>query len=257
MGDTSMDHDDDPMNVPRANDMPVTRNTSTNTDNAEVADVRVAADDHAARNDDGGAKTTETPKTTSATTTQSPTKPSPPTTRRRTKAATMGTDATVTSQATKNGASTGTNQQPRSTEVLQNTTNAQNTAEEQRRQPTYQESPAMTLQLTDEAIVAAQGRSRLVQKMKTDRAHRGMKVVQQYGLVLIDTKRGKRIILPPELWPIAFKESHDSVWAGHLRAPHTGGYAGVKTVEAGRHVHERSFYRYGVYEEVMHAIVGL
>ncbi|KAE8950980.1 hypothetical protein PR001_g33926, partial [Phytophthora rubi] len=66
MGDTSMDHDDDPMDVPRANDMPGMRNTSTDTDNAEVADVRVAADDHAARNDDGGAKTTEVPKTTDA-----------------------------------------------------------------------------------------------------------------------------------------------------------------------------------------------
>ncbi|KAE8961924.1 hypothetical protein PR001_g29885, partial [Phytophthora rubi] len=70
MEDTSMDHDDDPMNVPRANDMPVTRNTSTDTDNAEVADVRVAADDHAARNDDCGVKTTEVPKTTDATTTR-------------------------------------------------------------------------------------------------------------------------------------------------------------------------------------------
>ncbi|KAE9293692.1 hypothetical protein PF008_g24732 [Phytophthora fragariae] len=221
MGDTSTDHDDDPMNLPRANDMPGIRNTSTDTDNAEVADVRVAADDHAARNDDCGAKTTEVPKTTDATTTRSPTKPSPPTTRRCTKAATMGTDAAVTSQPTKTGASTVTNKKPRATEVLQNTTNAQKTAVEQRRQPTYQESPAMTLQLTDEAIVAAQGRSRLVQKMKADGAHRGMKVAQQYGLVLIDTKRGKRIILPPELWPISFKESHDSVWAGHLRAPHT------------------------------------
>ncbi|KAE8951122.1 hypothetical protein PF005_g33740, partial [Phytophthora fragariae] len=147
MEDTSKDHDDDPMNVPRVNDMPVTRNTSTDTDNAEVADFRVAADDHAARNDDGGAKTIEVPKTTDTTTTQSPTKPSPPTTRRRTKAATMGTNAAVTSQPTKTGALTVTNKKPRATEVLQNTTNAQKTAVEQRRQPTYQESPAMTLQL--------------------------------------------------------------------------------------------------------------
>nr|KAE8929056.1 hypothetical protein PF009_g20821 [Phytophthora fragariae] len=142
MGDTSMDHDDNPMNVPRANDMPVTRNTSTDTDNAKVADVRVAADDHAARNDDGGAKTTEVLKTTDATTTRSPTKPSPPTTRRRTKAATMGTDAAVTSQRTKCGASTVTNNKPRATEVLQNTTNAHKTAVGQRQQPTYQESPS-------------------------------------------------------------------------------------------------------------------
>ncbi|KAE9288591.1 hypothetical protein PF001_g20446 [Phytophthora fragariae] len=55
----------------------------------------------ARQNDDGGAKTTEMLKTTSATTTRSPMKPCPPTTQRRTKAATMETDAAVTSQPTK------------------------------------------------------------------------------------------------------------------------------------------------------------
>ncbi|KAE8952704.1 hypothetical protein PR001_g33177, partial [Phytophthora rubi] len=32
----------------------------------------------------------------------------------------------------------------------------------------------------------------------------------------------------PELWAVAFKEHHDSVWAGHLRAPHT--YARIAQV---------------------------
>ncbi|EGZ26480.1 hypothetical protein PHYSODRAFT_258511 [Phytophthora sojae] len=175
----------------------------------------------ARRDDDGGVQTTEVRETTSVTTTRSPTKPSPTTTQRRTMAAAAKTNAAGSSQPTKNGDPTVTNVQPKPTEMLRGTTNAQKATVEQRRLPTYQESPAMTLQLTNEAIAAAQARSRLVQNMMTDGAHRGMKVTQQYGLVLIDTKKGKRIILPPELWPIAFKESHDSVWAGHLRAPHT------------------------------------
>lgn len=78
-----------------------------------------------------------------------------------------------------------------------------------------------TLQLTDEAISTAQARSRLVQRLVTAGRYHGMDVATEYGLVLIKTPSGKRVVLPPELWSVAFKESHDSVWAGHLRAPHT------------------------------------
>ncbi|KAE9106200.1 hypothetical protein PF010_g12700 [Phytophthora fragariae] len=48
-----------------------------------------------------------------------------------------------------------------------------------------------------------------------------MKVEVRHGLALIVAKGGKRVILPPMLWAVVFKEAHDSVWAGHLRAPHT------------------------------------
>lgn len=78
-----------------------------------------------------------------------------------------------------------------------------------------------TLQLTDEDIAVAQGRSRLVRKLVDAEQYKGMSVVTEYGLVLITTPAGKRVVLPPELWSAVFKEAHDSVWAGHLRAPHT------------------------------------
>ncbi|KAE8982618.1 hypothetical protein PR002_g23478 [Phytophthora rubi] len=78
-----------------------------------------------------------------------------------------------------------------------------------------------TLQLTDEEIVAAQQRSRLVQRLLAQGTYHGMKVFKHNELVLISTVNGKRVLLPPQLWAPVFKEHHDSVWAGHLRAPHT------------------------------------
>ncbi|ETL24154.1 hypothetical protein L916_21834 [Phytophthora nicotianae] len=78
-----------------------------------------------------------------------------------------------------------------------------------------------TLQLTDDTIEEAQKRSRLVQKMLKDGKYKGMTVKTEYGLVLITTPSSLRIVLPPELWPLVFKDNHDSIWAGHLRAPHT------------------------------------
>eukprot|EP00644_Phytophthora_capsici_P008852 jgi/Phyca11/102255/e_gw1.6.105.1 len=48
-----------------------------------------------------------------------------------------------------------------------------------------------------------------------------MQVEQRHGLVVIHTEKEWRIVIPPALWPVVFKENHDSVWAGHLRAPHT------------------------------------
>eukprot|EP00644_Phytophthora_capsici_P014959 jgi/Phyca11/131662/e_gw1.109.31.1 len=48
-----------------------------------------------------------------------------------------------------------------------------------------------------------------------------MEVTTSYGLAVIETTDGTRVILPPALWALAFKECHDSVWAGHLRTTHT------------------------------------
>jgi len=111
-------------------------------------------------------------------------------------------------------------------------------ANSERRDPVVPTSPtsdavpayegADSLQLTDEEIVAAQERSNLVQTLRKAGKHQGMAVVQSYGLTLIQTPQGRRVILPPALWPKAFKEGHDSVWAGHLRGPHT--YARIATL---------------------------
>ncbi|KAE9295160.1 hypothetical protein PR003_g24087 [Phytophthora rubi] len=80
-----------------------------------------------------------------------------------------------------------------------------------------------TLQLTDDEIIKAQQRSRLVQKLVVLGEYRGMPVEQLYGLVVVGTPLGKRVVLPPALWAVVFKEMHGSVWAGHLRGPHTYG----------------------------------
>ncbi|OWZ20533.1 Gag/polymerase/env Polyprotein [Phytophthora megakarya] len=114
-----------------------------------------------------------------------------------------------------------------------------------------------TLQLEDDTIIKAQQRSQLVQRMMALKTHNGMQVSKSHGLVVIGTVRGQRVILPPELWSRAFKEAHDSIWAGHLRATHTqaklnrctggqdfskkfvDGDQGVKNVAAERLGHEK------------------
>jgi hypothetical protein len=80
-----------------------------------------------------------------------------------------------------------------------------------------------SLQLTDDMIEAAQTHSKLVQKLLAAERWRDRPVNKTFGLVTIETKRGRRVLMPPELWPLVFKEMHGSVWAGHLRGPHTYG----------------------------------
>jgi hypothetical protein len=87
--------------------------------------------------------------------------------------------------------------------------------------PEAEEGGETPLQVTDEEIIAAQSKSRLVQKLKKAGSHRGLKIEQAFGLTLVHTGEGRRVVLPPALWAAIFKECHDSVWAGHLRAPHT------------------------------------
>ncbi|GMF45579.1 unnamed protein product [Phytophthora fragariaefolia] len=78
-----------------------------------------------------------------------------------------------------------------------------------------------TLQLTDDEIIRAQTNSRLVQKLVEAGEYGGTTVMMTNGLAVISTANGQRVVLPPELCAVVFKEPHDSVWAGHLRAPHT------------------------------------
>ncbi|OWZ10469.1 LOW QUALITY PROTEIN: hypothetical protein PHMEG_00016682 [Phytophthora megakarya] len=78
-----------------------------------------------------------------------------------------------------------------------------------------------TLQLTDTEVADAQHRSRLIQRLLAAGTHQGIPVEELHGLVVVHTPRGRRIVLPPELWASVFKECHDSIWAGYLRATHT------------------------------------
>lgn len=80
-----------------------------------------------------------------------------------------------------------------------------------------------SLQMADDEIMTAQQCSKLVQKLLQDGEYYGMKVKRMHGLVTVDTIYGRRVILPPSLWDVVFKEMHGSVWAGHLRGPHTYG----------------------------------
>ncbi|KAE9284374.1 hypothetical protein PF001_g22419 [Phytophthora fragariae] len=65
--------------------------------------------------------------------------------------------------------------------------------------------------------------SRLVQKPVEVGEYHGMTVRRMHGLLVANTPRGWRVVLPPALWAVVFKEMHRSVWAGHLRGPHTYG----------------------------------
>ncbi|KAE9033497.1 hypothetical protein PR002_g8644 [Phytophthora rubi] len=118
-----------------------------------------------------------------------------------------------------------------------------------------------TLQLTDDDIAAAQLKSRLVQRLLQAGEHKGTKVERRHGLVLITTAGGRRVVPPPELWPVVFKECDNSVWVGHLRRPHT--HARIEYVywwpallqdvkqwvrgcqECGKQAHVRSFLHFG------------
>lgn len=56
-----------------------------------------------------------------------------------------------------------------------------------------------TLQMTDDAVIAAQRRSKWVQRAVQDGKYRGVAVQLRHGLVTVETPRGRREMLPPEL----------------------------------------------------------
>ncbi|GMF43591.1 unnamed protein product [Phytophthora fragariaefolia] len=80
-----------------------------------------------------------------------------------------------------------------------------------------------TLQMSDDELMAAQRRSKFVKRLITDGRYGSMKVETKFGLVTIETANGWRVVLPPTLWSMVFKEMHGTVWSGHLRGPHTYG----------------------------------
>ncbi|KAE9004888.1 hypothetical protein PF011_g12270 [Phytophthora fragariae] len=80
-----------------------------------------------------------------------------------------------------------------------------------------------TLQLSDDELMVAQKRSKFVKRLLADGRYGSMKVETKFGLVTIETTNGWRVVLPPTLWSLVFKEMHGTVWSGHLRGPHTYG----------------------------------
>ncbi|GMF18589.1 unnamed protein product [Phytophthora fragariaefolia] len=80
------------------------------------------------------------------------------------------------------------------------------------------------VQIANADIKREQEKSVMVQTIKERGAYRGQKaVIDDDGLVNIEIEGGEtRIVLPAAYsayWALAFKEAHDSIWAGHLRGP--------------------------------------
>jgi len=78
-------------------------------------------------------------------------------------------------------------------------------------------------QFTDEDVKREQAKSVMVQELKRRGAYCGQRVfVADDGLVHAEVDGGEsKIVLPAVYWALAFKEAHDSIWAGHLRGPPT------------------------------------
>jgi hypothetical protein len=79
------------------------------------------------------------------------------------------------------------------------------------------------VQFTDVDIQREQTKSAMVQKLKERGSYRGRRVCDgEDGLVHVEVEPGQtRILLPAVYWALAYKEAHDSIWAGHLRGPQT------------------------------------
>jgi hypothetical protein len=78
-------------------------------------------------------------------------------------------------------------------------------------------------QFTDVDIKREQGKSAMVQELKKRGSYCGRRILDgDDGLVHVEIDPGQtRILLPAVYWALAFKEAHNSIWAGHLRGPQT------------------------------------
>ncbi|GMF26487.1 unnamed protein product [Phytophthora fragariaefolia] len=77
-------------------------------------------------------------------------------------------------------------------------------------------------QLSDQMIKAEQARDRTVQNLiRKGKYHNRRIVVEDDVAYIIMSDGSKRVVLPTSLWTAALKESHDSIYAGHLRTPQT------------------------------------
>ncbi|KAE9163964.1 hypothetical protein PF002_g31722 [Phytophthora fragariae] len=65
-----------------------------------------------------------------------------------------------------------------------------------------------TLQLSDDELMLAQKLSKFVKRLLADGRYGSMKVETKFGLVTIETTNGWRVVLPPTLWSLVFKEMH-------------------------------------------------
>lgn len=77
------------------------------------------------------------------------------------------------------------------------------------------------LQITDAQIHEEQSSSVMCERIGLASTYKGQRILVTDGLLRIATAQGMRVVLPTSLWAVAFKEAHDSIWSGHLKAPQT------------------------------------
>lgn len=77
-------------------------------------------------------------------------------------------------------------------------------------------------QLSEGEVRSEQARDKTVQKLRKQGKYGARPIVVAEDLVHIEEDDGsKRVVLPMVLWGKALRESHDSIYAGHLRTPQT------------------------------------
>lgn len=91
-------------------------------------------------------------------------------------------------------------------------------------------------QLSNSQIKYARKRSGMVRDLQMAQQYRGKRIKMRQDLVVIEYPESDRIVMPKDLWPMAFANAHDSVWAGHLRAPQT--HAAWQSATGGRRCEE-------------------
>ncbi|KAJ8508076.1 hypothetical protein ON010_g18905 [Phytophthora cinnamomi] len=165
-------------------------------------------------------RTMETMSTAAATTSSETTpmaRTTRPTARPESWAARAVNTSTVTSQfSTKSGVTTGARTKPTpqhvageqrseryggdERRVLDKQTGSEHDDDgqlEQHSERVQRRAVEPTLQLTDDEISDAQTKIRLVRRMVEAGEYRGQKVTKSFGLVVIETQNGQRVILPP------------------------------------------------------------
>lgn len=70
-------------------------------------------------------------------------------------------------------------------------------------------------------MISAQHESRQCKELAVRGAYKRTFIGTVDGVLKARTGDGRRKVLPVELWAMAFREAHGSIWDEHLRAPQT------------------------------------
>ncbi|GMF58810.1 unnamed protein product [Phytophthora fragariaefolia] len=116
----------------------------------------------------------------------------------------------------------GHSSEPRREEVQRSQGDLQRDAAGGAQRENASETAGNADQLTDAVVRREQRRDKAVQKLRRKGKFGARTNVEVNGVVYIEEVDGeKRVVLPTALWAIALRESHDSVYACHVRVPQT------------------------------------